>query len=87
MPAIRDWDKFIDRLLKNNQEAGKPRSMNTQDCINKVVMRMERYQQELNIPDSSIKIVSYFAKNRDAVIIPDANVRRAFFHARRAMNL
>ena len=87
MSAIRDWDKFIHRLLHSYQTTDNQRSANTQDNLAKVVIRMEHYQRELNIPDRSIRIVSYFARNAKAIIIPDANVRQAFHYARRAMNL
>lgn len=87
MSAIRDWDKFIDRLLRNYQTTDHYRSSNTQDNLHKVLIRMQRYQEELHIPDRAIRIVAYFARNDRAVIIPDANVRQAFLHARRAMNL
>lgn len=87
MSAIRDWDKFIDRMLHSHQTSKHERSVSTQDNLAKVVIRMEHYQRELNIPDRAIRIVSYFARNAKAIIIPDANVRQAFHHARRAMNL
>ena len=87
MSAIRDWDKFIDRLLHSYQTTAHQRSERTQDNLAKVVIRMEHYQRELSIPDSAIRIVYYFARNAKAIIIPDANVRQAFHHARRAMNL
>lgn len=87
MSAIRDWDKFIDRLMRVRQQDYYQRSEGTQDNLAKVVIRMEQRKSDLDIPDSAIRIVSYFARNDRAIIIPDANVRQAFHHARRAMNL
>lgn len=87
MSEIRDWNRFIDRLLRNYQNAAHYRSESTQDNLRKVLIRMKRYQKELLIPDRAIMIVDYFARNNNALIIPDANVRHAFLHARRAMNM
>ena len=87
MSYIRDWGKFFDKLMRVRQQDYYRRSEGTQDNLIKVVIRMEQRKSDLGIPDSAIRIVSYFARNDRALIIPDANVRQAFHHALRAMNM
>lgn len=87
MSYIRDWGKFFDKLMRVRQQDYYRRSEGTQDNLAKVVTRMEHRKSDLDIPDRAIRIVSYFARNDRALIIPDDNVRQAFHHARRAMNL
>lgn len=87
MAKIVNWDGWFDRLLRRKQEPGQARAATTTDALNKVVIRMERYQEELHIPDKDIAIIGYLARNPMALIIQDANVKHAFLSARRAMNI
>lgn len=84
---MQDWDAIIDQMLHDCNREGHGRSVGLSDNLTKIVLRMEHYQRELDIPDRDIKIVSYFARHPSAVIIPEKNVRAAFSSARRAMRL
>ena len=78
----------LDRLLHRNVRNGELwRGTRTVELLCSAVAAMEKHQQRLAIPDRYITVMRYLADHPTALIIPDANVTKAFQYAKQAFSM
>ena len=78
----------LDRLLRRDARHGEMcRGRNTAELLSSAVAAMEKQKQHLSIPDRYIAVMRYLADHPTALIIPDANVNKAFQYAKQAFSM
>lgn len=78
----------LDRLLRRDARYGEMcRGKSTVELLSSAVAAMEKHQQRLAIPDRYIAVMRYLADHPTALIIPDANVTKAFGYAKQAFSM
>lgn len=87
MPRLNP-DTRLDRLLrKSGKELYAKRTDSDCEFLHSAADVMTAQREKLRIPQRSIAIIRYLAREPMALIIPDANVTQAFNHAKQAFAL